>query len=265
MAKIENGKLLLSKEEQDLIGEGKEFDIIPNQKGIYLLIEKTLEEEKGGTQVCVQVPEKKIDELAEEKEKIVGIINKGKLSELVEGKFEKSLKENELKALRELKKEERVIVFKLNETYKKGVYKINPDFKLGEEKKKKENKKKTTEDYNAKEKEYENYNLDEDGILIVKNQTLVRQISSEMEKEIKDGMIRGLKSFDGFYYIIENELLVHYLEKTIEAFRKKTTQSIDELAKNINISKILVKVVCEFLKDEGEIIEKKKGEYSYIN
>jgi hypothetical protein len=265
MAKLEKGKLVLSEDEKNLMEEGKEFDLIPNQKGIFLLIEKSIEKEKEGTQVCVQVPEKKIDELAKEKEIIVGIIKKGNLSELVEGKFETSLKEDELKALQELKKEGRVIVFKLNETYKKGVYKINPDFKIGEEGKKEENKKKTTEDYNMEEKEFEKYNLKEDGIMVVKNQGLVRQISKEKEKEIKDGLIRGLKSFDGYYYIIENYLLTKYLEKTVESFVKRNNQTIEDLSKNVGVSKMLVKVICEFLKDEGEIIERKKSEYSYIN
>jgi hypothetical protein len=265
MAKVDKGKIVLSEEEQKLIEEGKEFDLIPNQEGIYLLIEKSLEKEKGGTQVCVQVPETKIDELLEEKEKIVGIIKKGNLSELVEGNFEKSLKENELKALQELKKEGKVIIFKLNETYKKGVYKINPDFNPGDDRKANENKKKSIEDYNAKEKEFENYSLKEDGIMIVKNQGIIRQISREMEKEIKDGSIRGLKSFDGYYYIIENALLERHIRKLVESFIKKNAQTIEELAKSINVSTILIKVICEFLKDEGEIIEKKKGEYSYIS
>ena len=53
--------------------------------------------------------------------------------------------------------------------------------------------------------------------------------------------------------------------KTVETFIKENNQRLEQLAKNVKISKMLAKTVCEFLKDEGEIIERRKGEYSYIS
>ncbi len=58
MAKVEKGKLVLSDEEIALIEEGREFDLIPNQTGVYLLIDKEMEKGKAGTQVCIAVPDK---------------------------------------------------------------------------------------------------------------------------------------------------------------------------------------------------------------
>ena len=40
--------------------------------------------------------------------------------------------------------------------------------------------------------------------------------------------------------------------------------TIEELAQKINYSKLLTKIICEFLKEEGEILEKRKGQYAYI-
>ena len=263
MAKVEKGKLVLSDEEIALIEEGKEFDLIPNQTGVYLLIDKDLEKGKEGTQICIEVP----DRMRDAKEIVVGKIRKANLSDVVEGKFESSLSGAEAEALKELLKEGRVILFKLNESYKKGVYKINPDFggESGGEEKGKKAKKYESENPDAAEKPFDKYYLKTDGIMVVKSQNLVRKISEEREKEIKEGNLRGLKSFDGNYYIIENELLERHLGKALEEFRKKESQGLGELAKNAGVSKMLAKVVCEFLKDEGEIIERRKGEYSFIS
>ena len=257
MAKVIGKNITLNPEEISLLGEGKEYELIPNNKGVFLLIEKSLLKEKEGQQVCVAVPQKEI--LNEEKQQVIGLIKKGKLGDLVEGKFESTLNDKQKKALLELVTTNQVFVFKLNETYKKGVYRVQEE-EIAEENR----TKKDSESISAPEKQFDKYTLEEDGFLIIKGKESAARASYEFEKKIKEGLLRGIKSFDGNYYLIQTDILQNYITKSVLAFGEKPTQTLEELSMNLKISKMLTKVVCEFLKDEGELMERKKGMLTYI-
>jgi hypothetical protein len=260
MVKVIDKKVALSSEELKLLGEGKEYELIPNQKGVFLLIEKQIVAKNEGKQVCVSVPmhEELVNPLEEEKEQVLGLIKKGKLSELVEGKFEELLNDSQKKALTELIKEGEIFIFKLNESYKRGVYRVK------EEEENENRTKKDSEDFNAVEKSLEEYNLDNDGFLAVKNTDKARSISYEYEGMIKEGLLKGIRAFDGTYYLLQTNLLKNGITKIANAFNGAKSLTIEELAQKINYSKILTRIVCEFLKEEGEILEKRKGQYAYI-
>ena len=252
MAKVGGKSVSLNEEEAGLLGEGKEYELIPNQKGMFLLIDKEMLKEK----ICT--PQKPIAG-EEEKQQVIGLIRKSRLSELVEGKFESLLDARQKKALLELVATGKVFVFKLNETYKKGVYRVKEESTNGGQR-----EKKASEDVFAKEKPFEEYDLEQDGFLIVKSKEKASQVSYAFEKQIRDGFLRGIKSFDGNYYLIQTDLLDAYINKILMSMSQKNTQTLEELSQNIKVSKLLAKIVCEFLKEEGELMEKKKGNYQYI-
>ena len=260
MVKIIDKKVALSSEELCLLGEGKEYELIPNQKGVFLLIEKQVIAKNEGKQVCVNVPhhEELSNPLENEKEHVIGLIKKGKLSELVEGKLEELLNDAQKKALTELIREGEIFVFKLNESYKRGVYRVKEEIES-------ENRsKKNSEDFNAVEKKLEEYNIDADGFLAVKNTDKARSISYEYEGQIKEGLLKGIRAFDGTYYLLETNLLKNGITKIGNAFEGVKSLTVEELAQKINYSKLLTRIVCEFLKEEGEVLEKRKGQYAYI-
>lgn len=254
MAKNDGKFLTLSNEEIALLKKYSELTLIPNQEGVFLLIDKNKLLENEGKEVCIQVPQK--ETLDEEAQQVIGLIRKGKLSELVEGKLEEKLNEKQKTALLELIKEGKVFVFKLNESYKKGVYRVK------DEEETKEILSKQT--FDAEEKQIFEYDLDQDGFMIANNVNKARELSLEHEAKIKEGLLKGIKSFDGYYYLIKNEILEYYIKKAVVTLNEKEEQFIEELAKNINASKILTKIICEFLKEDGELIEKKKGKYKYV-
>jgi len=250
MAKLEGNKLILSKEETELLKGTGNLEIIPNKKGIFLLMDQTM--------VCeIPSPKEKTDLLGEEKIKVLELIASGNLSNLVEGKFEEKLSEKEKKAFEELQKEGKIFVFKLNESYKKGVYRIKEDEPIAGEKKESEN-------FFAKEKPTNEYTLEADGFIIFQGKENAYSASQQFGMQIKEGLLKGIKSFDGNYYLIETRLLGNYIQKIVLVFAAKKNLSAEELAQNINASKQLTKVICEFLKEEGQILEKKKGIYQYI-
>ncbi|MCX6801159.1 MAG: hypothetical protein NTZ73_03145 [Candidatus Diapherotrites archaeon] len=260
MAKLENGKLILNEEETEFLKEGKEYSLIPNNEGIFLLIDKEIEGKE-------KQKEKKIDGLAEEKEQVIGLVKKEKnLGELVEGKFERRLNEKQKKALLQSVAEGKIFVFKLNESYQKGVYRVR-DEGAGEGKGNTEEIskiKKEIEERAGIEKDQKEYSLEKDGILVVRNDETVRQFCMENEREIKEGKLRGVKSFDGNYYIMEGWLLNRIMKKALESFKKNPNQKLEELAKNIKTSKVFTKAVCEFLKEGGELLERRREQYYLI-
>ncbi|MFA6268434.1 MAG: hypothetical protein WCW13_01610 [archaeon] len=254
MAKVIGKNISLNSEEASILGEGKELEIVPNGKGIFLFIEKSMLKETEGTKVCIDVPQ-----LEEESQEVIGLIRKGDLSNLVEGKFESTLNEKQKKALLQLVVSGKVFVFKLNQTYKKGVYRVKEEEEAQVKREIKE-----SENILAIEKPFDQYNLEQDGFLIIKGKDRAMSASHEFERSIKEGLLKGIKSFDGNYYLIQTDLLNDYIKKTISAFEPKPTLSLEELSLSIKASQMLTKVICEFLKEEGELMEKKKGLLHYI-
>lgn len=248
MARIEENKIFLSKEENELLKGLDELELVPNQKGIFLLIDRKIAVEKEGAQVCVNVP------LLEEHEEVIGIIKKSKLSDLVEGKFEEKLNEKQKKILLELILNKRVFLFKLNDSYKKGIYRIKEE----------QREKKESENFDAEKKTLPDYSLETDGFIATTNIERAKALSAEYKEEIEKNNLKGIKTFEGIYYLVESNLVDKHLEKILKIIREEKEISLEEMAKKENVSIELVKIIIEFLKDEGEILEKKKGYYKFI-
>ncbi|MDD3159546.1 MAG: hypothetical protein PHQ98_01090 [Candidatus ainarchaeum sp.] len=253
MAKAENNFIVLNKTELNLFKQMQEFEIVPNGEGIFLLIDKKIANSDNlSNKVCFEKPQ-----LVDEKQVIIDKIrNQENLSELVEGKFEKTLNEQERKALLDLLVTQKVIVFKLNENYKKGIYKINE---------KQVREKKESENFLAEKKMPVEYTIEKDGFISTTNLERAKILSSDYKEEIQEGKLKGIKSFEGIYYLVQTELLQDYKKKIILSFQENKHQNIDEIAIKLNVSKELVKLTCEFLKEDGELLERKKEQYTYIN
>jgi hypothetical protein len=218
----------------------KEYRIVKVDDSTWLLME--LKESKA-----------EIKEIDEVEEQISGLLKKKPLKDRVEGKFEKFLNEKELKKFSEMLSSGKVEKFKLNESYKKAVYQL-PEKKQGEEKICFENT----------EKEISDYSLEEDGFLVVKNEMRAKRISDELSQEIKEGKIKGTRSFDGFFYIIKSPLYDLISEKTLGFLEEKEKAELEEISKELKITKTLIRIICEFLKEEGLIIEKRKELYQAV-
>ncbi len=254
-----------------------DYEIVKAKEGIWVLTacEKPVQEEKPAQE------ENPLDE------KIFTLLKKKNLTDRVEKKFETFLSKEELVRFNELLKEGRIIAFRLSPKYKRAVYKTKEeieknakmDSKTGSEAVgKKEIEKKDTEEknveeksigekesecFNAKEKRPDEYTLEKDGFLVFKNAENAKILSVKLKKEIDDGEIRGIKSFDGFYYVVQNELYQKYRTGVLSAIKEKA-DGVAGITKQIRISKMLARVVCELLKDEGEIIEKRKDKFQAI-
>ncbi len=228
------------------------YELLKAKKGVWVLIEKAREGKEA----------KPIDK------RIYSLLKQKSLKEKVEGKFERFLNREEQKRFREMLQEGSIVAFKLSEKYKKAIYKTREEIekeqqagkgqkeeqKAGEEIKEEQRGSKGQ----GKEKPIEQYTLEKEGFLVCKNEQRVRKICQELQKEIKEGQIKGIKSFDGFFYVIESKLYNKHRNKVLSTIGGNKSITMQELAAKTGLSTLLAKIVCEFLKDEGEIIEKRK-------
>lgn len=165
----------------------------------------------------------------------------------VEGTFENFLNKKDLSVLKEMISLNEIEVYKMSSKYKKGVYQIV---------RKKENSYlKSSKDGTSvfSEKKY----------IILKNIEDVKNFSEKYKENIKNKEIIGLKSFDGNYYVVDSKLFLKVKEKIV-SLNLKQDFTIDFLEKETNFSKELLKVTLEILKEEGFVIEKRKGIYEVL-
>lgn len=233
--------------------EGKRYDLKKTGEGEWLLAESKAEDSKE----------------QELEQKILKMLDKESLGERVEGKFEEKLSKEEQAVFKKMLDKGEVVAFKLNDKYKKAVYKVleeketqggvaGPGKAGGVTK---PNKAWSA----ATEKPSEEYTIEEDGIMVIKNTAQAQVIALGMQEKIKEGEIKGIKGFDGPFYVITSELYEKFRETVLKVFKSSQKIGLVELAEKAGASKTLCKIVCEFLKEEGEIIEKRKESYEFIS
>jgi len=247
------------------------YELVKAKDGVWVLLAE-------------KVPEQSGDPLDK---KIFALLKKKGLKDRVEDKFEEFLNKEELKRFKELIREGNIVPFKLSPKYKKAVYKtmdeIETNVKMGEDNapkpvtKKPEQKEAVQKETAKPEPKPEqkdaqkpkatspsNTSLKKDGFLVCKNVNEVKALSENLKKDIEDGKIKGIKGFDGMYHIVKTDLYEKHREKIISTIKDEKGINSAGVAEKMEIDKTLVKIICELLKDEGEIIEKRKDQFQAI-
>ncbi|MCD6247403.1 MAG: hypothetical protein J7J87_03165 [Candidatus Diapherotrites archaeon] len=248
-----------------------EYELIEITNGVFALVEKKSADTKF----------KAIDE------KIFSLLKRKKLAERVEGKFEKFLNGAELKRFRELIKQGRIVPFKLSEKYKKAVYKTPEEIKKLEEKEREKvqtQKQQLAKSYplqpmqrasiaepasahlkpvvlprfdQAKQFEKHDY-------AIIKDEVAAKELSSRLSSEIKRKEVLGIRTFDGEYCVIKKDLYDKYAPVILKYIKDNSPINADRIALDLRIDKPLVKIVCELLREKGEILERRRELYEYV-
>ena len=208
--------------------------------------EYSLAKASNGIWVMVEGKEKKSSEDLEQK--IIGMIKTASLSDRVEGAFEKKLKSTELSKFNEMVSQNRIEKFKLNESYKKAVYQLPVK----------------AVKFENKEKPFQEFTIETDGFVVVKNEARAKQLSNELRAQIKGGEIKGTRSFSGEFFIINTELLQSSENKVLKELKESKNIDLDDLSSKTGLTKTLSKIAVEFLKEEGQLLEKTSGNYQYI-
>jgi len=211
---------------------------------------------------------KLISSTEEIKKKIISILQDKDLpfKEKVEGAFEELLKPDDLIVFKEMLKNKEIVTYKQSDKYKKAIYVPNDNPPVVVKEKDIDNSKSVQPSSKVPEKE----NSDEiiKGFLkkkfaILKTAETADKFSKEFYTKFKNNEIKGQKSFDGYFYVIDNYLYENTLKQIMSCGLTKNF-SIEELSAKLSKDAELLKVVIEFLKEEGVIIEKKRNLYFLV-
>jgi len=105
--------------------------------------------------------------------------------------------------------------------------------------------------------------LERNGYTIIENEQEAKDASMRLEHELKAGDILGTRGFDKRYYVASKSFYTKYSEKVRELLKKESLNS-DALAEKTHLSQNASRVVLEIMREQGDLIEKKRGMYVLI-
>ncbi|MEM4359510.1 MAG: hypothetical protein QXT45_03195 [Candidatus Bilamarchaeaceae archaeon] len=188
---------------------------------------------------------------------------------------ERVLSQEEKETLKELEKKAFINLFK-SKKYPNGVYNINDKIYgllYGKEVLKKEtagakhdvqNRIEAAATSNTGKKEIKKEMVDpleQHGYVIGTSKDL-QEIINRHKNEIKAGQIKGLKGFDGKFYIAKTDYFEMMSPLILKQLDKE--RNIEEIAANLRVEPDAVRTVLHILAEAGDVIEKRKGVYAAI-
>ncbi|MGV8176416.1 MAG: hypothetical protein ACP5NX_01290 [Candidatus Bilamarchaeaceae archaeon] len=99
-----------------------------------------------------------------------------------------------------------------------------------------------------------------DGFGIFESYNDAKQISNDLDKEIKSGNLVGIKGFDGRYYVGSRKFIDANSPKVLGALEKD--QNLESIVKETKLDPNGCLVLIRLLAENGDIIEKKKGMFA---
>ena len=108
------------------------------------------------------------------------------------------------------------------------------------------------------------YSLERDHFTVVSNDEAARRLSQRLNQEIRRKEVLGTKSFSGDYFVIKTALYEKHSPAVLNLVKGKPEISADELAERLRMDKQLVMAICEFLREEGEITERRREVYRFV-
>jgi len=177
----------------------------------------------------------------------------------------KVLSEDEKKVIRELEEKKFINVFK-GRKYPDGVYNIND--KIYATLYGKKTVKQTVKEIEKpavppakKEIGSPAEILERKGYTVGSSKDL-KEIIDKNKTAIKSGKIKGLKGFDGRFYIARMDYVSRMSPLVIKQLDQE--REIGEIARNLNVEPDAVRTILHLLAEAGDVIEKRKGVYAAI-
>ncbi|MEM4589962.1 MAG: hypothetical protein QXK21_01700 [Candidatus Micrarchaeia archaeon] len=219
------------------------------------------------------------------------------MNKLLQIKFEertpevvrKTFSQEELKLLDELVKKHLVNIYYGGKYLKTGVYQV-PNLvyrqllekrqeaakpKEGiEEKEQAQSKEEEKQNKESKEKKEQKEikrddmdpikRLNKNGYLVLQSEADAREISKLLEDKIQKNQVTGIRGFDKKYYLVKNSFVLKFQSK-IKSVLKSGPKQADKIADALGIEEEAAIALLTVLREEGEIIEKRKGTFSLID
>jgi len=99
------------------------------------------------------------------------------------------------------------------------------------------------------------------GYAVIENEGEAREASQKLEQELKSGDVLGTRGFDKKYYVAQKGFYGTWDRKILAALKGRQL-GIDGVAQALGMSEVAARVALELMREQGDVIERKRGVYS---
>ena len=104
--------------------------------------------------------------------------------------------------------------------------------------------------------------LEKKGYAIVERESDVKRLSEKLYKQVKRGEIMGVRGFDRRFYLARRGFYLALSERIEKAMKGRKARGMPEIAKDAKIKEQECAVVLNLMREEGDVLEKKRGTYA---
>lgn len=101
------------------------------------------------------------------------------------------------------------------------------------------------------------------GFTVLEDESSAKALSQQFESLIKSGHIRGVRGFDKKFYLATSAYYETTCAKILAALKEKG-KTAETLSADLKVPLSGCLTVLYLLKEEGEVLEKKRGEFSRV-
>ncbi len=107
------------------------------------------------------------------------------------------------------------------------------------------------------------WKIEKEGLAVIENEAEAKRVSSVFEKDIKEGRVLGVRGFDKKYYVMSSEFYSSVSSKVEKALSSKDLPA-QEIALEAKIDEKHAIAALQLMRENGEVIEKKRGVYALV-
>lgn len=104
--------------------------------------------------------------------------------------------------------------------------------------------------------------LEPAGFLVLSRELDAKTFSSRHEAAIKSGDVKGVRGFDKKFYLVSRRFMEKNANKVLSLLSEDKTSA--QLAQSLKLPEDGVQALLYVLKEEGEVIEKKRGAFRRV-
>ncbi len=105
--------------------------------------------------------------------------------------------------------------------------------------------------------------LERTGYLVIDDEDAAKAVGKALEVQIKQGLVLGVRGFDKRFYIVTREFYEANSDKIMKGAQKKECTA-DEVAGLLKTSEAGANAVLQVMKEEGDVLEKRRGVFQFI-
>ena len=103
--------------------------------------------------------------------------------------------------------------------------------------------------------------LNKEGYIVLQSEADAKNISDVLSEKIKKNQVTGIRGFDKKYYIVKSSFVLKYQSK-VKSVLKDGAKPADKIAEILEIRPEATVALLTVLREEGELIEKRKGTFA---